>query len=164
MEIRTAARRPSPALLVSVIALVFALGGVATALPGKKTIDKNDLARNVVRSKHIKRDQVRPGDLAPVKVVRLDLINGWVPVEGAGTPSAVKDGFGFVHLEGTIRDGTDPGTFVLPAGFRPPHNVVEIVSAGGEEVARMVIRPDGATSVVTATASQLEGVSFRAGD
>jgi hypothetical protein len=62
--------RPSPALLVSVIALVFALGGVATALPGKKNIDKNDLSKNVVKSKHIKDGGVKYKDLEKGIAVR----------------------------------------------------------------------------------------------
>ena len=35
--------RPSPALLVAVIALVAALAGSAVALPGKNKIDTNDI-------------------------------------------------------------------------------------------------------------------------
>jgi hypothetical protein len=62
--------RPSPALLVSVIALVFAVGGVATALPGKKTIDKNDLKKNVVKSKHIKDGGAKYKDLEKGIAVR----------------------------------------------------------------------------------------------
>jgi hypothetical protein len=62
--------RPSPAMLVSVIALVFALGGVATALPGKKVIDKNDLKKNVVKSKHIKDGGAKYQDLEKGIAVR----------------------------------------------------------------------------------------------
>jgi hypothetical protein len=57
-------------LFVSVIALVFAVGGVATALPGKKTIDKNDLKKNVVKSEHIKDGNVKYQDTAPGIAVR----------------------------------------------------------------------------------------------
>jgi hypothetical protein len=47
-------RRPSPSLVISIAALVVALAGTAVALPGKKVIDKNDLKKNVVKSKNIK--------------------------------------------------------------------------------------------------------------
>ena len=53
------ARRPSPALIVALIALVAALAGTATALPGKNNVDKNDIKKNAVRSKHIKKNAVK---------------------------------------------------------------------------------------------------------
>lgn len=61
---RIPARRPSPALIVALLALVAALSGVAYALPGKNTIDSgdiinkevktSDLAPFAVRGKHVK--------------------------------------------------------------------------------------------------------------
>ena len=56
-------RRPSPGLVVGCLALAVALGGTAAALPGSNNVDGNDLKKNVVRSKHIKNKQVKPGDL-----------------------------------------------------------------------------------------------------
>jgi hypothetical protein len=53
------------ALLVALIALVAALGGAAYALPGKKSVDKNDLAKNVVKTKNIKNGAVTGAKLAP---------------------------------------------------------------------------------------------------
>jgi hypothetical protein len=51
--------RPSPALIVAVIALAVALGGSAVALPGKGSVDKNDLEKNAVVSKAIKKNAVK---------------------------------------------------------------------------------------------------------
>ena len=50
-------RRPSPALVVAMLALLVALGGTATGLPGKKTIDKNDLRKRVSRRSTSRRTQ-----------------------------------------------------------------------------------------------------------
>jgi hypothetical protein len=56
MSTRTtqSSRRISPALVVALIALVAALAGSAIALPGKNTVDKNDIKRNAVKTKAIK--------------------------------------------------------------------------------------------------------------
>jgi len=56
-------RRPSAGLIVGCLALAVALGGTAAALPGSNNVDGNDLEKNVVKSKHIKNKQVKPGDL-----------------------------------------------------------------------------------------------------
>jgi hypothetical protein len=46
--------RSTAALIVAVIALIAALAGSAVALPGKNTIDKNDIIKSSVRTKAIK--------------------------------------------------------------------------------------------------------------
>ena len=56
-------RRPSPALIVAIVALVAALAGSAIALPGKNTVKKNDIAKNAVVSKAIKNDKVTGADV-----------------------------------------------------------------------------------------------------
>ena len=50
--------RPSPALLVAVIALVAALAGSAVALPGKNKVDKNDIKKGAITKKAIKKGAV----------------------------------------------------------------------------------------------------------
>ncbi len=47
-------RRPSPALIVSIVALVAALAGSALALPGKNSVTSNDIKKNSVKSKTVK--------------------------------------------------------------------------------------------------------------
>jgi hypothetical protein len=49
-----ARRRPSPALVVAIVALVAAVTGTAVALPGSRDVDRNDLRKNVVKSKNVK--------------------------------------------------------------------------------------------------------------
>src|SRR5919112_3597058 len=56
--LRNFKRRPSPAMAVAFVALLAALSGTAIALPGKNTIDKNDLRKNAVRGKNIVKNAV----------------------------------------------------------------------------------------------------------
>jgi len=45
--------RPTPAFVVSMIALVFSISGFAAALPGKGTVKRDDLAKNAVTARSI---------------------------------------------------------------------------------------------------------------
>jgi hypothetical protein len=53
------------------------------------------------------------------------LLNSWVPFGGSSPPAGAqyrKDGFGFVHLRGAVKNGTvGTSIFTLPAGFRPAY-------------------------------------------
>lgn len=51
--------RPTPALVVAMIALVAAMSGAAVALPGKGTVNSGDIKDANVRAKDLKRDAVR---------------------------------------------------------------------------------------------------------
>lgn len=47
--------------------------------------------------------------------------NGWTNFGGGWAPAAyAKDALGFVHVRGLIKDGAAGQIFLLPAGFRPP--------------------------------------------
>lgn len=50
--------RPSAGVVIGIIALVFAMGGAAVALPGKNKVDKNDIAKNAVTTKTLKNGAV----------------------------------------------------------------------------------------------------------
>ena len=51
------------ALTVAVMALFVALTGIAGALPGSKGVDKNDLKKNVVKSKNVAPDSLTGADI-----------------------------------------------------------------------------------------------------
>jgi hypothetical protein len=53
-------RRPSPAMLVAVVALVLALTGAAVALPGRNSVKSNDIAPKNVKLGDIARGAVDP--------------------------------------------------------------------------------------------------------
>ena len=52
-------RRPSPALVLSVVALFAALSGAAIALPGKNTVDSGDVKKNSLKGKDIKESTLK---------------------------------------------------------------------------------------------------------
>ena len=66
-------RRPSPALLVAVIALVAALAGSAAALPGKNNVDKNDIKKNAVKKKAIAKNAVTSAKIGANQVKGVDV-------------------------------------------------------------------------------------------
>ena len=59
----TPSHRPSPALIVAIIALIAALAGGAVALPGKNKVDKNDIKRNAVKGKQVKDNALTGADV-----------------------------------------------------------------------------------------------------
>ena len=91
---RFTSRRPSPALAVSIFALIIALTGTATAIELKK-ITASQIAKNAVRSKSIKNKQVKNPDLAFNAVTSDRIVDGAVNAgklaPGAVTPPALAD-------------------------------------------------------------------------
>ena len=71
-------RRPQPSMIVAIIALVAATGGTATALPGRNTVDRNDISKNAIRSKSIKDGQVTGADLRDGTVTSADIADGTI--------------------------------------------------------------------------------------
>src|SRR5882724_8739628 len=59
--------RPSPAMIVAVIALVAAFGGVAVALPGRNSVKSKDIAPHAVKRSDIARAAVDPFRTSVVK-------------------------------------------------------------------------------------------------
>jgi hypothetical protein len=113
---RPAKKRPSPALLVAVIALVAALAGTATALPGKKTIDKNDFKKGAVTKKAIKAGAVTTKAVKDGGIGAVDLTpdEPFHKVDAPGEPT-----FGDGGENDCIWSNTppDPGASVNPAAF-----------------------------------------------
>ena len=64
--------------------------------------------------------------LAPRQWIEPTLLNGWVNNSSSEYPvSYMKDSLGFVHIRGTVKDGTPNATiFTLPVGYRPAKNVL----------------------------------------
>jgi hypothetical protein len=83
--------RPSPALLVAVIAVALAVSGVAVGLPGKRTIDRNDFKKGAVTKRAIKKGAVRTGKIAN-KAVTTGKIAGGAVTKGKIAGSAVASG------------------------------------------------------------------------
>lgn len=104
------------ALVLALIALFVAIGGVAGALPGKNTVNSGDIKKNTIRSSDIKNDKVTGAD---VKESTLKLPSSSVPKDVFG---ATVSEFGAVTqatLPGTTAGKQDPSTFTV--NF--PHSV-----------------------------------------
>ncbi|HKG35272.1 MAG TPA: hypothetical protein VKA89_02410 [Solirubrobacterales bacterium] len=61
-------RRPSPAMIIALVALFAALGGTATALRGKNSVRSDDIAKGAVRTSDIRSGAVKVRKLAPNSV------------------------------------------------------------------------------------------------
>jgi hypothetical protein len=57
-------RLPSPAAVIAIVALVFAVSGVAVALPGKNSVATKDIKKNAVTTAKIKNGAVKEAKLA----------------------------------------------------------------------------------------------------
>jgi hypothetical protein len=79
-------RRPSPALIVAITALVAALSGTAIALPGKNSVKSNDIQKNAVGSSDIKNNKVKGAD---VKESSLGQVPSAANADRAGSSASV---------------------------------------------------------------------------
>ena len=77
---RLTSTRPSPALAVSILALIVGLTGTATAIELKK-ITSSQLAKDAVRSKKIKDRQVKNADLATDAITSDRVLDGQIATE-----------------------------------------------------------------------------------
>jgi hypothetical protein len=150
--------RPSPSLVLAAIALVFALGGTATATSVRQL-------EAVTEPYHV---VGAPGEPAFGNGEQDDCI--WANakgmfVEGLNPAAFYRDLFGAVRLSGVVGfdagprgDGScdtaeDAVAFVLPPGYRPEN--VEVVGSGDLEA---LVIPGFAGSGATV----LDGIEFRA--
>jgi hypothetical protein len=103
------AHKPTPAMLVAVIALVVAATGVATALPGKNTVDSGDIANGQVKKNDLNK-KVKP------RWVRVNGENGNV-IDSTGGVQAERVGEGLYFVvfqqstakQGLLATNVDPG-------------------------------------------------------
>lgn len=100
-------RRPSPALVVSMIALGVALAGTAGALPGKNSVRSNDIAKGAVRAQ----------DLGAV-VVRTAAIRDIDPAAGDGVWTSSTNSAFCRRGERLVSGGVRTGTFPVPTEVR----------------------------------------------
>jgi hypothetical protein len=168
---RISGARPSPAMIVAVLALSFALVGSAVAGTGVlekkvtkskvKTIAKKQ-ANKVLNNRESSLDVENAANLGgqPASAYALadseayHLIgtpgepafeNGWSNFAAAYSKAAFYiDSMDVVHLRGSIQAAAS-GTiaFTLPAGYRPSENLFLPMAGGGPEAANLIINADG---------------------
>jgi hypothetical protein len=144
-------KRPSPAMIVALIALVVAATGTAVATSSKLTGPEVRKVVKIANKRITKRAPslsvaharsadvatslgsaaasvfATKSDLAPVPVAPLALHDGWSSIgagAGAGPARAYRDQFGVVHLAGLIgRVGSDSVALTLPDDLRPAYEL-----------------------------------------
>ena len=112
-------RRPSPALVVGVVALVAALGGTAVAA---KKIGGSDIKSNAIKKKHIKDDAVRTDHIKDANVTSSKLADdaqAYARVNQPGTVVSQAKG-----VVGVNRNAT--GRYCLDLTFTPNTAVASI--------------------------------------
>jgi hypothetical protein len=94
-------RRPSPAMVIALIALFVSLGGTAAALSGSNTVFTDDIVDNDVRSADVRNDtlsggglgavDLRPGSVGTSEVAANSLAAGDLAASSVGTDEAIDD-------------------------------------------------------------------------
>ena len=121
MDLKT--RRPSASLVVSFIALTIAISGTAVALPGKNTVETNDIEKRAVTSKKIASKAVTTKKLRNLAVTSAklagDSVDGSKVVAGSLTGEDIADNsigdgklsevevIGGSYIRATATDGPD---------------------------------------------------------
>jgi hypothetical protein len=104
------AHRPTPALVVAVIALAVAATGVATALPGKNKVDSGDIANGEVSSKDLNKK-------AKAKWAHVNGANGSIYSQSGGiSAEKVAPGVYYVNFRSSVRGYAIHATASNPAG------------------------------------------------
>ncbi len=164
---------PSPAMIVALVALFVALGGVGYAATkiGSAQIKNNSIRTQDIRNRTIRGKDVRGNTIAAKQIKDPERYhevgtpgqpafkNGaanFVPTDAQGKPQAnpystaafLKDAEGFVHLRGTI-SAVDTGrvAFTLPRAYRPKKILDIGVIAGnfsdGNSIGYVYVHPSG---------------------
>jgi len=119
-------KKPSPALVISVLALVVAATGVAGALPGRNRVTSDDIKNGNVISADIKNNGVLGKDVEDLRFERLPLLSGYTLAPGQAIPGYAKDAQGIVHFRGGATQLSSAGGVMakLPSGLRPAQQLV----------------------------------------
>jgi hypothetical protein len=166
---------PSPALVISAIALTLAVGGGTFAIASSDNSQDVRIVKRVLSARapgltvaHAKSadsattaehastaDNATHADTAdripPLSFTPITLINGWAAA-GASfrTPEYAVDAQGIVHFEGAITQttGTDPNPFDMPAALAPTTGHINLaVDQSGGATGRLLIGTNGAVTV-----------------
>lgn len=168
-------RKPSPALVVSVIALIVAFGGTSYAA---YTVGTNQIKNGAVTAPKLANGAVITSKLAAHSVTQKKLAvleaphnpqflsSGWRDC-GSGFEKAgfYKDSEGIVHLQGCVTGGGSSVIFTLPAGYRPSGREQFAVACDGctaTNLGRLVVARNGEVTIYAGNSNQsLDGVTFR---
>jgi hypothetical protein len=188
---RVSSRAPSPALVISVIALFVSIGGIGYAAA---TIGTNDIKRGAVTANKLHKSavttkKIKDGAVNGNKVRDNSLTGGDIqapeayheigadgePVfqngannfgEGFSTAAFFLDREGIVHLKGTVTAPTFAVIFTLPDGYRPSQQLF-IPTVATSVASSIFIQPNGDVQVRGGPGATnnytLDSITFRAG-
>jgi hypothetical protein len=112
------ARRPSPAMAVAFVALLAAVGGTATALPGKNTVDSGDIKKGAVKRSEIARNAVNGRKVAKNSITGADVKEGTLGKVGRAETANTAGSVGGVTFRPFryANDGTGAEELILDFG------------------------------------------------
>jgi hypothetical protein len=135
-------RLPSPALIISCLALFAALGGGAYAA--------TSLSHTTLQWHNA------------------TLTGGWASYkDDYAPPGYARDSNGVVHLRGAMKNGGQTAAFTLPTGYRPAHFMGMLIDTDAGTPGKLSIYPTGQVFITGGDASvfsDIDGVSFAAGE
>ena len=115
------ARRPSPAFVVSILALFVALGGSAAALRGKNTVRSDDIRNGQVKSVDIRNGAVLGGDVEDGAITGTDVRDGAISGQDVQDSSIAgadvqDDSVTGADVQESSLNGVRPYGAVIPSG------------------------------------------------
>ncbi len=96
-------RKPSPALVISIIALVFALGGTALA------VSKNSVGSKQLKKNSVTTAKIRNGAITTAKIKSAAVTGAKVDVSSLGKVPSAKDADNASNLGGKAASAYQPG-------------------------------------------------------
>jgi len=112
--------KPSPSMVVALIALFVALAGTVSALPRSNTVFSDDIARKQVRTSDLAKAAVKPGKLASGAVTNAKLADDAVAsgavLNGSLGPQDLSSSIPAVHVT-TANDQIIPDNTSIPLSF-----------------------------------------------
>jgi hypothetical protein len=167
---RTLRLRPSPALVIAMIALFISLGGVSYGL-ARNSVDSREIKNGTVSSRDLKNNSVTSRDVKNGSLAASDLKPGAIPAGPAGPPGADgrpgidgRNGFGTLSYSfGVAVNASGPAVRRLAPGAQFEGSVPcapGTFPTGGDVIAFETADPD----VLVPEDSYLVASAFSLGD
>jgi hypothetical protein len=113
-------RRPSPASIVAILALVVASSGTAFAVASSQNGDTL-ITKNTLSANRIRLNTITSAEMSNLAWGGVILQNGWAA--GVRRPRAAVDAQGIVHLKGTVTGGNATTIGTLPHADAPTSTI-----------------------------------------
>ena len=142
-------RRPSPATVISIVALFVAISGTAMALPGTNSVNSGDIINRQVKTQDLHGDAVNTGKIADQQVRRADLRDSVVNSSKVLDESLASSDLGADAVGSSEIAGTTDGIATQTVPANSTLNATATCPAGGQAISGGYFTP--ATGVVQVT-------------